>query len=166
MTRTERQHLKSKYRRKVIAGYSMVGLFFLNLAIIFILRPRLMGMESDMLRALILMIVLLVPIFVGLYFCLMSMMERQELLSEFQRLYDLKNRHRFKLFYANVQKGLYDEARKSFNLIIMRGDTYRVFAHGMLMALMELHGDEKQKEQAKVRMNKILYNDTTKPSNY
>ena len=156
MTRTERIELKKKYRRKLIAGYSMIGLFVLNIFLIIALRTFIMGIENEMLRIIPLICILVIPLLIGLYFSISATWIRHDLVNHFQTLLKEKNKFYFKLFYREIQNRDYEKARVCFNRIVLRSDNYRVFAHGMLIALLEVFGDEKQRKKAGERMKTIL----------
>jgi hypothetical protein len=82
--------------------------------------------------------------------------KNRDLMSEFGRLYNLKNKHKFRLFYELIVSGKLDEARLMFNQIALRDDTYRVFAHGMLITVMRISGVDKHIQMAEKRMKDIL----------
>ena len=80
----------------------------------------------------------------------------RELTDEFPRLYTLKNKFKFRLFYDLINANKLDEARQMFNQIALRDDQYRIFAHGMLISVMRLSGEDKYIEKADKRMKDIL----------
>jgi hypothetical protein len=62
------------------------------------------------------------------------------------------------LFYELITSGpaRLDEARSMFNQIALRDDSYRVFAHGMLITVMKMSDVEKNVQMAEERMKDIL----------
>ena len=99
--------------------------------------------------------IILLPM-ISLGFGMSAGWKSRELTDEFPRLYNQKNKHKFRLFYEHITSSRIDEARAMFNQIALRDDSYRVFAHGMLITVMRLSGDNKNKEIAEKRMKDIL----------
>jgi hypothetical protein len=153
MTRTER----IKRKRVVKRNFTLAGIFCAIMILslvsgIVFLAP----IENDFHLALFFCGAVLVPLMVGLWFTLMGSLAKSELTQEFARFNDVRNKFRFRMFYSHIVQQDLDEARKAFNLIAMRDDGFRIFAHGMLITMMRLYGDTKDVLKAEERMNDIL----------
>jgi len=153
MTRTER----IKRKRVVKRNFTFAGIFCAIMILslvsgIVFLAP----IENDFHLALYLCGTVLVPLMVGLWFTLMGSLAKSELNQEFARFNDVRNKFRFRMFYSHIVQQDLDEARKAFNLIAMRDDGFKIFAHGILITMMRLYGDEKDVLKAEERMNNVL----------
>jgi len=161
MTSTERKVLKRKMRLQYWIAY-ILGIggtaIYITLILTAIAPLETEGItDAQEMWAIIKWIspiILFPPVALG--FGVSAGWKSRELMSEFPRLYNLKNKRKFRLFYEHIVSGKLDEARLMFNQIALRDDTYRVFAHGMLIAVMKMSGDKKNKEIADKRMKDIL----------
>lgn len=153
MTREE----KFKQKKKVKRNFTLAGVFcaIMILSLVFgivFLAP----IENDFYLALFFVGAVIVPLAVALWFTLMGSLAKSELTQQFARINNVRNKFRFRMFYDHIVQQNLDEARKAFNLIEMRDDGFRIFAHGMLITMMRLYGDAKDIKKAEERMADIL----------
>lgn len=161
MTSQERKTLKRKMKIQYWIAYLLgVGgtAIYLTLMLTLVAPLETEGMtDNQEMWALLKYIspIILLPV-IALGFGMSAGWKSRELMSEFSRLYNLKNKFKFRLFYEHIISGKLDEARSMFNQIALRDDGYRIFAHGMLITVMRMSGVEKNVRDAEERMSKIL----------
>jgi len=161
MTSQERKTLKRKMKIQYWIAY-LLGIggtaIYITLMLTLVAPLETEGMtDSQEMWALLIYIspIILLPM-IALGFGMSAGWKSRELMSEFKRLYDVKNRRYFRRFYEAVTASDLELARKRFNLIAVRADTYKVFAHGILITLMRMSGMEENVREAEERMSGIL----------
>ena len=162
MTSQERKTLKHKMKIQYWIAYTLgIGGTAIYLILIFssVLPLETEGMNNT--DYVLKMFMFISPI-IGLpFFALITGMSAgfkgRALSNEFGRMYNIKNKHKFRMFYELITQGdRLDEARAMFNQIALRDDSYRVFAHGMLITVMRMSGVKKNVQMVEKRMSDIL----------
>lgn len=161
MTSQERKTLKRKMKIQYWIGY-VLGIggtaIYITLMLTLVAPLETEGMTDtqEMWTTIkFIMPIILLPL-IALGFGVSAGQKSTDLICEFPRLYNQKNKFKFRLFYGHIVSGKLDEARSMFNQIALRDDNYRVFAHGMLITVMRISGVDKHIQTAEKRMKDIL----------
>jgi len=153
MNSQERHKEKRRIKRLYTVAFVLVGGILINFITIFKLSA---DQAPDLTIALVGIVGLVLPAMASLMFGMYAGWAKQKLMSEFTRLYNKKNMFYFRRFYEAVIANDLEEARKRFNMIAVRSDTLRTFAHGIIITLMRMSGDDKNVRKAEERMSDIL----------
>ena len=152
MTTQERHIVKKKIRR----SYRIIVLMLVLMVLYYVSTIAIFAPVESQPMAGALGVSGLLFLFLALGFYVRGVFLSTMISNDKNRLLLEKNRHYFKMFYDAVLTGDTEPARQKFNHIKYGHDDYRTFAHGILITIMRLSGDEKNVREARQRMNKVF----------